>query len=73
MSLTEERLQEARDRILESFERRYLTELLQETGGRIGTAAKRAGITPRSLYEKMKRLGMDKASFKTRRVVGPRP
>ena len=73
MSLTGERLQEARDRILESFERRYLTELLQETGGRIGTAAKRAGITPRSLYEKMKRLGMDKASFKPRRVVGPRP
>jgi len=62
--LTEVPLHEARERLLESFERRYLEELLRETRGRIGEAATRAGITPRSLYEKMKRLGLRKEAFK---------
>ena len=57
-------LQQARDELIESFERAYLEELLHETRGRIGEAAARAGITPRSLYDKMKRLGLRKETFR---------
>jgi len=63
-SLTRRPLHEAREALVESFERRYLDELLRETRGRIGQAATRAGLTPRSLYEKMKRLGLRKESYK---------
>ena len=62
--LTEVPLQKAREELIESFERAYLQELLEQTRGRIGAAAARAGITPRSLYEKMKRLGLRKEAFK---------
>jgi DNA-binding NtrC family response regulator len=38
--------------------------LLRATGGRIGEAAKRAGIQERSLYEKMKQFGLRKEDFR---------
>ncbi len=61
-------LREARDQAIAEFEGAYLTGLLRLTGGRIGVTARRAGIQPRSLYEKMKRLGLQKEDF---RSVGP--
>ena len=61
--LTDVSLHEAR----ESFERRYMEELLAESCGRIGRAAAKAGVTPRSLYEKMRRLGLRKEAFKPAR------
>ena len=54
----------ARAELLESFEREYLTALLTECGGRVGEAARRAQIDPRSLYDKMKRLGLRKEDFR---------
>ena len=62
--LLREPLHKAREALVESFERRYLDELLRDTQGRIGQAATRAGVTPRSLYEKMKRLGLRKEAYK---------
>jgi len=60
-------LQEVRQEILENVERAYLTALLRETGGRVGETARRAGIEPRSLYDKMKRHGLTKERFRPRR------
>ncbi len=57
---------EVRQEIVEHFERAYLAALLQETGGRVGETAKRAGIEPRSLYDKMKHYGFRKEDFRRR-------
>ena len=60
-------LQEARSEVLEKFEHTYLSGLLRLTNGRIGETAKRAGIQSRSLFDKMKRLGLRKEDFKSRK------
>ncbi len=60
-------LREARQKLLAEFERAYLVGLLEATHGRIGETAKRAGIQPRSLFEKMKRLGLHKEDYRNRR------
>ena len=60
-------LRDARQKLLTEFERAYLAGLLEETGGKIGETAKRAGIQPRSLFEKMKRLGLRKEDYRSRR------
>jgi DNA-binding NtrC family response regulator len=52
---------------LEETERRYLTAILETCEGRVGEAAERAGIAPRSLYEKMKHHGLRKEDFRGRR------
>jgi len=60
-------LTEVRKEVLTNLERAYLRGLLQETGGRVGETARRAGIQPRSLYEKMKHHGLRKEDFKPQR------
>jgi DNA-binding NtrC family response regulator len=55
---------EARNEALAAFELRYLSGLLESTRGRVGEAAKQAGMSPRSLYGKMKALGLRKEDFK---------
>lgn len=60
-------LQEVRQAIVENFERAYLTSLLRQTSGRVGQTAKRAGIEPRSLYDKMRQYGLRKEDFRDRR------
>lgn len=57
-------LKEVRGAVLESFEKAYLEKLLTMTAGRIGETAKRAGIEPRSLFNKMKRYGLRKEDFR---------
>lgn len=57
-------LHEARKEMLEWFERSYLIGLLQQTSGRVGKTAKRAGIQPRSLFDKMRRLGLRKEDYR---------
>jgi len=59
-------LVEVRGAIVEQVERSYLAAVLRQTGGRIGEAAERAGIEPRSLYEKMKRYELKKEDFRRR-------
>ncbi len=55
---------QVRREILEDAERRYLAALLEATRGRIGEAARRAGMAPRSLHEKMKKYGLRKESYR---------
>ena len=57
-------LREVRQEVVERSERAYLTGLLRETHGRIGDTAKRAGIQPRSLFDKMQRYGLRKEDFR---------
>ncbi|OGR31994.1 MAG: hypothetical protein A3J80_08435 [Desulfobacula sp. RIFOXYB2_FULL_45_6] len=59
-------LSEVKDLVLNQIEKKYLEMILEKTGGKIGDAAKIAGIHPRGLYGKMKKLGLDKSSFKVR-------
>ena len=49
---------------LTAFERAYFSQLLGRTGGRVGAAAQQAGIDPRSLYDKLRRLGLRKEAFR---------
>ena len=48
----------------QAAERKYLVELLEHTGGRIGESAQLAGLTPRALYNKMKIHGIKKEDFR---------
>ncbi len=61
-------LADARAAVLDEFERQYLDRLLRATGGRVGEAARRAGIDRRTLYSKMRLLGLEKGSYKTPRL-----
>ncbi|MEE4242633.1 MAG: sigma-54 dependent transcriptional regulator [Desulfopila sp.] len=55
----------------QSAERKYLVELLDYTGGRIGESAQLAGLTPRALYNKMKIYGLKKENFKKTGIMVP--
>ena len=57
-------LLEARQRLVERFEREYLTRLLKEHRGRIGEVARAAGIAERNLYEKMKAYGLSREDYR---------
>ncbi len=57
-------LAQARRELTLRFERAYLEHLLEATEGAVGETAERAGISPRSLYEKMKRHGLRKEDFR---------
>jgi DNA-binding NtrC family response regulator len=53
-----------REGILVAGERAYLVAILSQTQGRVGEAAKRAGLSTRALFEKMRRLGLRKEDFR---------
>jgi two-component system response regulator AtoC len=57
-------LLEARQRLVERFEREYLSRLLKEHRGRIGEVARAAGIAERNLYEKMKAYGLSRDDYR---------
>jgi len=57
-------LREVRREVVEDLERRYLDAMLRATGGRVGETARRAGIVPRSLYEKMRKYGLHKEDYR---------
>jgi DNA-binding NtrC family response regulator len=63
---------QARERALCEFERRYFARLLAECGGRVGETARRAQLDPRSLYDKLRRLGLRREEFLTRPGAGAR-
>jgi len=60
-------LRDIRENAVARVEKAYLTRLLEETHGRIAITAERAGIEPRSLFTKMKKYGLRKEDFKSRR------
>ena len=53
-----------REALLREGERRYLSHVLESSRGRVGVAARRAGMAERSLFEKMKRLGLRKEDYR---------
>jgi DNA-binding NtrC family response regulator len=57
-------LRVARRAVGREFERAYLEALLARTKGRVGLTAKLAGITPRSLYDKLKQHGLRKDDYR---------
>ncbi len=60
-------LKQARQTLLREFERAYLIHHLRQAGGNIGMTARKAGIQPRALFDKMKRLHLRKEDFKPSR------
>jgi len=58
---------EARDAALGCFERDYLSALLRASGGRVGEAARRAGLSTRGLHGMLRRHGLRKEDFRYRR------
>lgn len=57
-------LPEVHREVLDQVELLYLKMVLKECKGRVDRAAELAGINTRSLYNKMKRLGLSKNTFK---------
>jgi DNA-binding NtrC family response regulator len=53
-----------REEVLAKTERAYLDAVLRAAGGVIKDAAEQAGISPRSLYDKMKRHDLDKDDYR---------
>jgi transcriptional regulator of acetoin/glycerol metabolism len=52
-----------RDRVVERFEREYLTCVLQQTEGNVSEAARVAGINRATLYRMMQRHGMTRGAI----------
>jgi DNA-binding NtrC family response regulator len=57
-------LRDARTRVTAEFERAYLRAQLERSKGRIGRTAARAGVTPRSLYDKLKKHDLRKEDYR---------
>jgi transcriptional regulator with PAS, ATPase and Fis domain len=57
-------LPEVQKEIMGQVERLYIEMALKKTRGRVDQTARIAGIHPRGLYNKMKRLGLHKQDFK---------
>ncbi len=57
-------LPDFRRRISEAAESVYLTTLLERSRGRVGAAAERARVDPRSLFERLRKLGIRKEDFR---------
>jgi two-component system response regulator AtoC len=57
--------QDAKAQLVERFEREYLTRLLLRHKGKIGEAARAAGMAERNLYDKMKQLGLSRDDYRS--------
>jgi transcriptional regulator with GAF, ATPase, and Fis domain len=55
---------QAKDELLDRFDRDYIAKSLKKHNGNISKAANAAGLGYRNFYEKMKRLGLSKWQFK---------
>ncbi len=57
-------LRQVRRGVIERFEKAYLVAQLRATRGRVGETARRSGLAPRSLHDKMKRYDLRKEDFR---------
>ncbi|MBF0196252.1 MAG: sigma-54-dependent Fis family transcriptional regulator [Planctomycetes bacterium] len=55
---------ELKTQLLADFDVRYFTSILDSCRGRVGAAAKMAGIQERSLFDKMRKLGLKKEDYR---------
>ncbi len=58
-------MNELTDRAVQKIEKAYMQKALKLTNGHLGETAKKAGITRRTLYTKMKLYGLDVTDFRT--------
>jgi DNA-binding NtrC family response regulator len=56
-------LPDVRRELVATLEREYLRGQLRRTGGDLADTARRSGIAPRSLFNKLQELGLDKREF----------
>ncbi len=56
--LTDLPLRTAKSELLERFERHYVTRLLEQTGGNVAEAARRAGVDRVTLFRTIRRYGL---------------
>jgi len=49
---------DAKQRVVDDFDRRYITALLQKHGGNVSAAARAAGLDRMSIYKAIQRLGL---------------
>jgi two-component system response regulator AtoC len=61
---TDKTLPELQREIMDQVEKIYLQKVLKKSRGRVGQAARIAGIHPRGLYNKMKQFNLRKEDFK---------
>jgi len=61
--MMEESYHAARDRVIASFERRYLTWLVNHVGGNMSKAARVAGVDRTTLYRLMERHGLQRETI----------
>ncbi len=55
---------EAKNRVVEDFERAFLTENLQICGGIVSRAAQRSGLSERNFHAKLRKYGIQSLSFR---------
>ncbi|HEU4364170.1 MAG TPA: sigma-54 dependent transcriptional regulator [Candidatus Krumholzibacteria bacterium] len=60
----EARFREAKRRLIEEFEREYLIAIIQDCGGIVSRAARRAGLSDRIMHQKLRAYGIDSRSFR---------
>lgn len=60
----EARFHEAKRRLIEKFEREYLVAIVQESGGVVSRAARRAGLSDRIMHHKLRAYGIDARSYR---------
>ncbi len=56
--------QEAKQTLLDRFEREYLQRLLEAHKGKVGEVARAAGMAERNLYDKMKQHGLSRDDYR---------
>ena len=59
-------LAETRRKAIESFEKKYLKELISRNGGKINQSAQEAGVSTRQLHKLMLKYGIRKEDFKNK-------
>ena len=64
---------EAKARVVEEFERAYVSGLLEAHGGKLTAAAKHADMDPKNFSEKMARYGLRRTGIGDPAESGPRP
>jgi DNA-binding NtrC family response regulator len=58
VSGADENYHDAKERVLEAFERRYFADLVATCGGSLSAAARKAGLDRKSLRQKLRKLGL---------------
>ncbi len=64
MDLGSEEYKEAKKKILDRFDVKYITRVLDESGGNVSEAARKAGLERQSLQYLMKKHGIDGSQFR---------